>query len=292
MGFGKRQTPPGSFATKPSAPLDVSIAAPASQAAPGNVAPEKPVPPLTSPVLVERFAALRDHLNYIHAQASELAEAIVERRPLAPTALDIGFDVTRAPISIHQFERHFHHRADGRLQHGCYGVMHPSDRSSYQPKLQLSMLDMTSAITKINMRYAMASKDDALTIALQSPAFTTELDCVIVLSAVIGTLIDTMIRVQPLYEASARGEPADFQFDADKERLARAIARARTSMLDPAALQSLIPALPWPMLGVEMGADDHEGQIVFNEVYFPEVYAKPLMARVAQMQAEAMRISA
>lgn len=296
MAFGKRQTPPGSGSMKePSRPVVGSggdVAETVDMR--GAITPtSETAPPSTSPVQLDRLVALRDDLAAINTQASQLADGIAQRGPMPMHDAQLEVEPTRFPISIFQFQRHFNHVVDGHLKHSVYSVAHPAEPSNLRPILQIALFDMTSAVMHVNTQYLLAAKDNALAIAMQSPMLIANLDGCIVRSGVLGTLIDTMIQVQPQFEAFVRGEPHDFHFDLQKERLTRAVARARASILRPETLQSHMPQLNWPMLAIETAMDDHPGQIVIGEIYFPAQYATPMLEQAARKQGDGpMRRSA
>ena len=151
-------------------------------------------------------------------------------------------------------------------------------------KAQLHLLDLTTAVFEFNKLSIRGLEDDALSIALQSPAARRGIDKAIVLSALISALLQNL-----LYQQSVLARRDDVQgrkLDPNRMKVCLDdwLAKAQREMLAADRFAAHLPELPPAPSIVEVEIGDHAGQVVVNQVYLPAELSAPVMAKMAAAQ--------
>lgn len=273
MAFGKRKTPPGGGDIK------LAISAPPPSIEPGPYE--------------ERLTALRGIMDRCLTQAAELAGSIERMEMLDASRFGPATRNDQYPIDISDMAACFSWGSGSDRRHAVFAFAFPEGPNGPQiaaaldtcdTRAQLALLDLATEIVRINTTCRTASLDGVLGVAIQSPAMRQSVDRVIVPAAFFSGFFEAMLIAQPA--------PGTSSTPVDLERLRHAIERrlavARRAMLAPEQFEELVPAKRWPLVGLELGCRDHEGQRFVNEVYLPKELAEPVMATLAGMQTEAM----
>lgn len=265
MAFGKRVSPPASRDK-------------AAVATPATATKVR----CTSSLFIERATRLKEHLDRVLVQATAIITAIRQGVSIDAQGFDIGLEPESFPIDIGGFAHHFNFERDGRLKHSVYvysradGVL---DRTA-----QLHLLDLTSAIMRLNTMYALAHKDDALAVALHAKASRGDIDRVVVLAGFLSAMLGNMIDMAYATQNGGRTPSSDQMY----RKLDACGHAAHRAMLDPEMFDALAPKFDWPLMLVEAEEDDQAGQLFVNQVYLPADIAGQMRQMLVREQANAM----
>lgn len=277
MAFGKRKTPPGN----------------------GEHNATTRCPPLhaePSPIK-ERLGALRAIMDRCLTQAAELAGAIERMEMLDASRFGPATRHDQYPIDISDLASHFSWGAGSHRLNAVYAYAYPAGPSGPElaaalegcdTRAQLNLLDLATDILQINATCSAANREGVLGVAVQSPGIRETVDRVIVPAAFFSGFFESMLIAQPKFSGAAGERDKPLDLARLKAVMERRLAVARNAMLAPERYDDLVPNKRWPIVGLELGCHDHEGQRFLNEVYLPKELAEPVLAKLAEAQADAM----
>jgi len=241
-------------------------AAPASMSVPAGRRSQDGTP-------ISRIGHLRDHLLALFATAQRIADAVNQQGIIPVPVIVDDTDPEAGPLVLKGFSEHFLTQDTGGLGHLVYGYRNPQGDGTVDPNAQYHLQQMTGQILAFNLYCQRAELEDALGVALQAPDVGSTVDSMLVRLAFFCALFDNMLTVQP-----RNGLVPHIDLQRHRANLDRYLLMASDKMLEPGRLKDLLPIKGWPLIGVELAYEPHDGDYFINGVYFPAEHAQVLLA--------------
>lgn len=265
MGFGKRTRPPGK------SPI------PGLELSPRVVDQPAFSPPPVQSTSEQRILDLRQTFLRLLKESGNIAIAVRENGSIAMRGMDEDVDPLGPPLSVRGFREHFTHTAKGENVRSAFVYCDAPAMGALDPAAQLHLQSLLAQIMDLNRYCQQAYKDDALGVALQSPAFPVRIDRIIAGTAFFAGFFERVALARPYFGASPMralpmSEMARLADSAERHRL-----MAIDVMLAPATFGELVPR-SGAAVGIETTWTAHAGEKIVNEVYFPADGATPRAA--------------
>lgn len=235
----------------------------------------------------ERHIGLRDLMLRTLGTTGLIAEAIrTNGTVMLSGVMDDYIDASRSPVDIRDLTEHFSFSDGEMLLHPFFGYATPAKPDWINPGTQFQILDMTSRIRDLNAHCQDGHRNEALSVALQSPHLPGIVDGILVAAAFFAAYFENLATTQAFITGNAQGQPLP-DFTRLKACHDRHKLMAFDLMLDPGQLERLVPNAVWPHLGVEIARQHEAGEQFVNGIYFPAAYARQLIERAGRVPREA-----
>lgn len=240
----------------------------------------------------DRHLGLRDLMLATHRTTGMIAEAIrTNGTVMLSGVMDEFVDASRSPIDIRDLAGHFSFSDGVAHLHPFFGYATPSQPDRIDPSAQFQLLELAIQIRNLNTHCQDAHRNEALSVALQSPQLPDIVDGILVASAFFAAYFENLATTQVFITGVAHGQPlpdfAKLKSCHDRHKL-----MAFDHMLNPGKLEALLPPTVWPHIGVEIARRHEAGEQFVNGIYFPAAYASQLIDRAGRVPQESDLVSA
>ncbi len=224
----------------------------------------------------DRHIDLRDAMLRIIADTAHVADAIRDNGTVPISGVADDTDPVASPVPIRDLVDHFSFNAGGTLLHPFFAYATPGSPEQIDPSAQFQLLALVRLIRELNVFCQDAHHNEALAVALQSPKLPALVDCILVSAAFFAAYFDNIAVTHGFITGAASPGKALPDFARLQNTFDRHKLMASDRMLDPASLDAMLPAAPWPHLGVEIARRHEAGEQFVHGIYFPSTYARQL----------------
>ena len=223
-------------------------------------------------------------METIFDDASSIAEAIRQRRPLAPAADTLDM---HSPIRSKDSEKFFEHKNEaGETQYTTYCFTRDFNLASVNAEAQFKLFDLYTRVIFANL-FINRHPDGRVADSPKVGQLTSAIDEILAKSAYFISFFRSYALTTDILMRRFDKAGIENAIRKHVEDWRRRMEEAKRLMFQPERLAELVPHRD-PCFLIAASRPYREGQKVINGVYFPPTEAAILTAELARLQGDAL----